>query len=123
MKKIMLVDDVEISNFIMKRMISKASPATKIFDYTYPVKALEVLSEINPDLIFLDLNMPAVDGWQFLEAMKKSTIMIPVYILTSSTSELDLQKSRNYKNVNDFLIKPITEIKINEILNNYYRKG
>lgn len=117
MKKIMLVDDVEISNFIMKRMISKASPATKIFDYTYPEKALEVLSEINPDLIFLDLNMPAVDGWQFLETMKDSTITIPVYILTSSTSELDLQKSRNYNNVKDFLIKPIDADALKAILN------
>src|SRR5215216_3098805 len=107
MKKIMLVDDVEISNFIMKRMIAKASYQCEILEYTSPVQALEDLSHIKPDLIFLDLNMPLIDGWQFLEAMKENSLTIPVYILTSSTSALDLQKSRNFNNVKEFLIKPI----------------
>ncbi len=118
MKKIMLVDDVEISNFIMRKMIEKVSADYEIYDYIYPSKAIADLNQINPDIIFLDLNMPGMDGWQFLEFMKENNVSLPVYILTSSTSELDLQKSQNYNNVRDFLIKPLNANKLKTILNN-----
>ena len=65
MKKIMIVDDVEISNFIMKKMISKVSSGNEVFDYTLPEKALADIEKNNPDIIFLDLNMPDIDGWEF----------------------------------------------------------
>lgn len=107
MRSIMLVDDVEISNFIMKRMLSKVSPTAVVLDYTSPAEALAVLYTASPDIIFLDLNMPLIDGWRFLEIMQENKLITPVYILTSSTSELDLQKSHNFRNVKDFIIKPI----------------
>lgn len=118
MKKIMLVDDVEISNFIMKIMINKLSAGYEIYDYTFASKALDDLTKINPDLIFLDLNMPKINGWQFLTVMKEKNFKNRVYILTSSTSDLDLQKSRNYDNVIDFLIKPISANQLETLLIN-----
>lgn len=107
MKKIMIIDDVEISNFIMKKMLSKVSSDSEILDYTSPEKALADIEEINPDIVFLDLNMPVIDGWEFLSRMQEKHLPNTVYILTSSTSELDLQQSKNYKNVKDFLVKPL----------------
>lgn len=107
MKKIMIIDDVEISNFIMKKMISKVSSDNEIADYTLPEKALAEIEQINPDIIFLDLNMPVIDGWEFLNRMREAHLTNTVYILTSSTSELDRQQSKNYTNIKDFLIKPL----------------
>lgn len=118
MKKIMLVDDAEISNFIMKKMIEKVSADYEIYDYTYPSKAIADLNQINPDIIFLDLDMPQIDGWQFLEFMKENNLNFPVYILTSSASELDLQKSQYYDNVEGFFIKPLNANTLKTILNN-----
>lgn len=107
MKKIMLVDDVDISNFIMKKLITNATPQNQVYDFTLPQKALEALLVIQPDIIFLDLNMPLIDGWQFLEEMHKKGLNNKVLILTSSTSEMDKQRSLAYTNVVNFLIKPI----------------
>lgn len=120
MKKVMLVDDVEISNFIMKKKIAKVSSENEIFDYTLPQKALAELEQINPDIIFLDLNMPVINGWDFLSHMKDNNLPNTVYILTSSTSELDMQKSKNYSNVKKFLIKPLDTNTLTEILNNNF---
>lgn len=117
MKKIMIIDDVEISNFIMKKMISKVSSGNEIFDYTIPEKALDDIEKINPDVIFLDLNMPGTDGWEFLKIMKEKNLTNRVYILTSSTSELDLERSKVYTNVTDFLIKPLDLNALGTILN------
>ena len=108
MKKIMLVDDVDISNFIMKKLIANATPQNKVYDFNQPEKALELLHEIEPDVIFLDLNMPVIDGWQFLDAMKEKGLNNKVFILTSSPSDFDKQRSLGYTNVLDFLIKPLT---------------
>lgn len=108
MKKVMLVDDIPIANFIMKKMLQKVAPACEVIDFILPEKAIKNLEELNPDFIFLDLNMPVIDGWKFLKLMNENNLENKVYILTSSTSELDLQQSKQYKNVAGFLIKPIT---------------
>ena len=107
MRKIMLVDDVPIANFIMKKMIEKVAPDFQIFDFNFPKKAADSIKEISPDLIFLDLNMPVMDGWEFLQFMIENNFENKIYILTSSTSELDIQQSRQYKNVIGFLVKPV----------------
>jgi two-component system nitrate/nitrite response regulator NarL len=116
MKKIMLVDDVDISNFIMKKMIAKATPQHQVFDFILPQKALDSLEQINPDIIFLDLNMPLIDGWKFLDIMKEKGFGNKVLILTSSTSEMDKQRSLAYSNVLSFLIKPIPPNAIADII-------
>ncbi len=115
-KTVMLVDDNMIANFIMKKVISNVDENLQVCDYTDSQKALTLLSEINPSLIFLDLNMPMMDGWQFLEGMMAQNMNNKVYILTSSTSELDRQRSANYTNVVSFLNKPLAEDKVAAIL-------
>lgn len=116
MKKVLLVDDVEISNFIMIKMIEKHAPACMILDFTDPVAAFSSLDDYQPDVIFLDLNMPEMDGWKFLQNMQKEGKGYKVYVLTSSTSELDIQQASVYANVEKFLIKPTKEEEIASIL-------
>lgn len=106
MKKIMLVDDKNMSNFIMKKYFEIKAPHHQVHDFTDPELAFTKISEINPDVIFLDLNMPLMDGWQFLDAMKKDKLENKVAILTSSTSQEDLKESGSYENVINFFVKP-----------------
>ena len=116
MKKVMLIDDMDIFNFIMKKLIDSVDPVHQVHDFTNAELALQCLQDIEPNVIFLDLNMPILNGWDFLEGMKARNMEYKVYILTSSTSELDRQRSEDYKNVVSFLTKPVGEEKIARIL-------
>ncbi len=117
MKRVLLVDDVEISNFIMIKMIEKHAPACLILDFTDPVAAFSALDEYRPDVIFLDLNMPEMNGWDFLQKMQREGKPYKVYVLTSSTSELDIRRVEVFANVQKFLVKPTKEEEIAFILN------
>ncbi len=108
MKKIMLVDDKDISNFIMRKFIEIRLPDTVSVEYNNPLVAFDSIVKENPDLIFLDLNMPEMDGWQFLDRMKAESLTNKVAILTSSTSDLDMKRGQEYGNVIQFFVKPLT---------------
>lgn len=71
-----------------------------------------------PDFILLDLNMPVMDGWQFLDAYNQMNIPkeIPVFIATSSIDPRDMEKSKSYSVVKDYVLKPITGQKIQEMV-------
>ena len=115
--KIMLVDDQKMANFINKKLIEVTHFAEKIVDYTLPNVALSDIEKEKPDLIFLDLNMPEINGWSFLDAMKEKNNKTHVVIVTSSTSVLDKEKAQSYTQVVDFLIKPLTKSTILSLKN------
>ncbi len=108
MKKIMLVDDTPISNLIMSKAIQAHLPNSQVVAYSDPEEAFDSILTENPDLIFLDLNMPIMDGWEFLEKMKENGLHIKVAILSASCNTNDLRKWQSYQNVVNFCIKPIT---------------
>ena len=110
--KIMLVDDVSISNIIVKKLISLMFHDVDVIDFTDPCLAYTKLREIEPDLIFLDLNMPYMNGWQFLEKMKSENLAYKVIILTSSSSILDKEYSQQFSNIIDYCEKPLTKEKV-----------
>lgn len=105
--KIMLVDDQEISNFIMKKVIEITRPEASVVEFTKPSSALEAIDAERPDIIFLDLNMPDMNGWDFLHKMDELSIGNKVAIVTSSTSREDMEATKSFQNVIDFLVKPI----------------
>ena len=107
--KVMLVDDQKMANFITRKLIEVTGFSTEVVDYTAPQEALLDISNTNPDLIFLDLNMPEVNGWQFLEVLTEKQNQTQVVIVTSSTSIHDKEKAQKYAQVIDFLEKPLTK--------------
>ena len=107
--KVMLVDDQKMANFITRKLIEVTGFSTEVVDYTIPQEALLDLNNTNPDLIFLDLNMPEVNGWQFLEVLTEKQNQTQVVIVTSSTSKHDKEKPQKYAQVIDFLEKPLTK--------------
>lgn len=114
--KIMLVDDKDISNFIMRKFIEVRMPEAHTYEYTDPAEAFDDINEVAPDIIFLDLNMPVMNGWQFLEEMKRASLKNRVAILTSSTSQEDQVKSQDYGNVLNFYVKPLTPDELARVL-------
>ena len=115
--KVMLIDDAEIANIIMKKIISFLMLDVEVFDFTNPDEAYEEMKVIQPNLIFLDLNMPWLNGWDYLEKMKKENYNCKVIIVTSSTSYVDKERVVEFPNIIDYLEKPVTKEQILKHLN------
>lgn len=113
---IMLVDDSSICNLLMKKALARLPVAIAIHDFVDPVLACSQVPALNPDLIFLDLNMPELDGWGFLGRMNETGQTNCVIILTSSTSELERMRCAEFGNVLAYHTKPLTQTMVNELL-------
>ena len=114
---IFLVDDQKITNFINKKLIENSKIKGKIFDFINPLKALKKISQLQPSHILLDLNMPQINGWEFLEEMKKNNLKSKVIIVTSSDSPLDRERAKDFEQVVGYNTKPLSEEKIKKIFN------
>ena len=127
MKKIDLVcivDDDPMHVFITKKYIELSNHVKKIIVCSDGKDAFDTLTKLNdnnqnlPQIIFLDLNMPIWTGWDFLEEFSKTTIhkQITIYIITSSNDEADFIKAKKYGLSDNFLIKPVVQSELNEVL-------
>jgi CheY-like chemotaxis protein len=85
--------------------------SVKVKSFSQAEKALDYLRESDKEgrkLIFIDLNMPGFDGWDFLESYQKLQVKSRIYILTSSINPRDIERSMDYKEVVKFLTKPLS---------------
>ncbi|WP_298478117.1 response regulator [uncultured Maribacter sp.] len=74
-----------------------------------------------PEIIFLDLNMPVMDGWEFLDSFDSffKDLNTKIYILSSSIDSRDLERSKKYSIVKGFIAKPLTDKRINDLKNDF----
>lgn len=111
LQNIMLVDDDKVFINITSIILKRFNESLAIESYTSPAQALDELKRVGnyPDAIFLDINMPDIDGWKFLENMEAMGINTNVYMLTSSIDPSDMEKSKNYASVKGYFTKPLTK--------------
>lgn len=122
-KVVLLIDDDEIVNWVITKMIKKTDANPLVKSFPAGKEALEYLrqyySEENFYYMFLDINMPSFNGWDFLEALKKiETIksnFVSIYLLSSSTDANDKEKAKSYDLVKGYFIKPLSFEKIKTI--------
>jgi len=123
---ILLVDDDEINNFISIKLIKKALLTTEIMACLNGKFAIDQLVEIQrkdpsklPDYILLDINMPIMNGWEFLDEYKRLNIdplgKSKIFIISSSVFSNDINKARSYPLVHSFISKPLSVEKIKEM--------
>jgi PAS domain S-box-containing protein len=112
------IDDDPIQLKICEMIFKKISPNIKYQPFFEAINAIEEMinNHINPDIIFLDLNMPELDGWGFLESLKREGNSTPVCVLSSTNDPEDIVRSRQFENVKGFLIKPLSLEKLKNFL-------
>ncbi len=113
LRSIMLIDDDKITNILTKKILLKHNPEIKVEVFSNPFDSIQHLEKLKADnwefpIIFLDINMPQMNGWQFLDKIASQNMNPTIYILTSSIDKNDIDKARTYKNVKAFLTKPLT---------------
>lgn len=127
MKKIKIaciIDDDPIFIFGTKRIMQIADFCSGFLifnngaDAFHALKSLIANNEELPEVILLDLNMPIMDGWQFLEKITQINIpdSITIFIVTSSINPADVEKSKKYNRVSKYIVKPITIEDLSDIM-------
>ena len=119
-KTILCIDDDPITLMLCKKVITKVSFSEEIIFASNGQEAYELLKKLClekelgnvPNLIFLDLNMPVMNGWEFLDSietdLKSNLKNTKVIILSSTIDPADYNKAKQYEMVSHFLSKPIT---------------
>ncbi|HTE33467.1 MAG TPA: response regulator [Chryseolinea sp.] len=121
-----LIDDDKIFQLTTLRMIQAARLAEGILQFENGEDALTFLKDNTdntdtlPDYIFLDINMPLVDGWMFLEefaiikeALKKD---VSIFMISSSIDPRDVSRARHNENVLEYISKPVSREKLAQLL-------
>ena len=127
--RVMLVDDGEVDNLINKKMMEAVQFAQHVFTHSSAVSAIEFLQSVDgipevakqllPELLFLDINMPLMDGFQFLDHFDKLSHRVHdacrIVVLTSSPDETYVKEARAHRYVKDYVIKPLSEKSLRQL--------
>ncbi|WP_158267490.1 response regulator [Adhaeribacter arboris] len=123
-KKILLVDDDATAIFLSQRTLKRAEIEVEVLTAEHGLAALEIVKRVCeqeqcPELILLDINMPVMDGFEFLEALQTSADLskadIKIVLVSSSTHYLDIARSKKYPGI-DCIEKPLTIEKVSQFL-------
>lgn len=129
LKTIWVIDDDPIYQIIVNKVIQKSGLFSSVSSFTNGKDAIDALkmtlenNEMPPNIILLDINMPIMDGWEFMEEMVllKSKIkeLIHIYIVSSSIAFEDKSKAKNYSEIIAYLSKPVNSNDLILIAANY----
>ncbi|WP_299823699.1 response regulator [uncultured Pontibacter sp.] len=129
---VMLVDDDDTTNYLNERLLKEMQVAKQIVVMKNGREAIDYLKTaatgngtvISPNLIFLDIKMPVMDGFSFLEEYQRAGLdaadQVVILMLTSSASFYDLERLRNYKKVKQHFSKALTKHDVREIMKEYF---
>lgn len=123
----MLIDDDHEDNYFHRIIIERMAVSKSIQVAQNGIEALEYLRAENsviPELIFLDINMPRMNGWEFLEEYKhldkKCKARITIMMLSTSANPDDIRRAREIEDVTGFQTKPLTSEMLAEIMDTYF---
>jgi CheY-like chemotaxis protein len=119
-KTCLLIDDNYIDNFVTRKILESSNFAEQIIVRQSPAEAINSLREgtIKPDVIFLDIRMPLMNGFEFLQEYDKLLIDkkdIKIFMLSSSLDPTDMKESAGNKYITQFIHKPLTVNALEEI--------
>ncbi len=130
LKSILLVDDDNATNFLHELVINQMNICEEVFVKKNGLDAFSFIEELDengkplPDLILLDINMPVMNGWEFLERCKtiekrisETTIIL---MLTTSLNPEDKRRSQGVEMVKDYINKPLSSDTLEDVLSRFF---
>ncbi|SMC78634.1 response regulator [Pedobacter africanus] len=112
---LLVIDDDDINIFIIKKIVEKTGYNVNMVSKANGLLAIEFLKETLdqesfPQLILIDINMPVLNGWEFLDAYEELhvTQRVDMYMLSSSVYENDIEKAKTFAKVKGFISKPLS---------------
>lgn len=121
---LLVIDDDDINIFIIKKIVEKTGFEIDMVARNNGQQAIDYLNETIahnkalPRLVLIDINMPVMNGWEFIEAYDTLGIAqkVDMYILSSSVYENDIEKTKSYKAVKGFISKPLSMERLTELI-------
>lgn len=124
--QVCVIDDDEVFQYTILHTLQAHNSVGNIMPFTDGAEAMNFFNinidnhDILPDVVFLDVNMPVMDGYKFMDEyiklIPKVTKKITIYILSSSVDLVDFEKTKNIKEVADYIVKPIRDNQLTKIL-------
>lgn len=121
-----IIDDDDIYQYLTQKELEKSQRVKSIHTFSDGIKALDHLKQTGedpnkaPHIIFLDVNMPILSGWGFIEELRLLKISnlssTRIYMISSSFDRRDIEKAREYEEVADYLVKPVSRNQMATIL-------
>lgn len=117
LKTVFIIDDDPISNLVSKTVLKKTEFAETCLTFEKPQEAISHIRSSVPDFIFLDLMMPNMSGWDFLEALQDEGLsnQTRVVMLTASLKPEDEERAEKHENVLNIISKPLTQDFVNKL--------
>lgn len=128
--RVAIIDDNYIFCFIFEKLIKKYDKySIDVITFNNGKDALDYLllnrnnKELLPNLIFVDINMPILNGWEFMDSLTRVNVSvfddITFFIVSSSDNKIDINKAKEYSIVKNYLHKPLDKLKLFSILDEY----
>jgi CheY-like chemotaxis protein len=129
MQNVFIVDDDRIFQMLTKSRLQMIDTVKEMHTFDNGQACLEFIldnlqnSEKLPDIILLDINMPIMDGWEFVEEFAKLKMNnkiskpISIHIMSSSVNDKDIKRAENASDISSYTIKPVTQAKLQELCN------
>ncbi|WP_448702587.1 response regulator [Mucilaginibacter sp. AW1-3] len=125
-KTVCVIDDDKIYVYGIKKLISIKQLSHNLIEFPNGKEAIDFLADPGnqaalPDIIFLDINMPVMDGWDFMDNFVKIKPhlgkKITVYMVSSSINDDDINRAKNISDITDYVVKPVSPNKLIELFN------
>lgn len=116
LQTVWIIDDDEIYKYGFRKFVTMKQLCGNVIDFSNGRDAMDYLTdpknnELLPDVIFLDIDMPQMDGWDFIEAFRtikiRLTRKISIFMVTSSISYQDIVRAKNHSDITEYVVKPV----------------
>lgn len=115
-KKILLLDDDKIQKILVKKRLLKINSGIEFVYFDTPSKALDYLKTESVDLLLVDLNLPEMTGWEFVDEVEKMSPNSIVILQSGSVENEQIQRSNLDQRISDIFEKPLSESDLRSIL-------